>query len=199
MPAMNGRYREFLDRFPTREEGRLRIVECARRHGRAAAERMSGAHGNTVLRLIRQADAGEDLSRGPGRQRLSARDEGRIVAAKRAHPEEGAEMLRRKGRVPYCWRTILRVLHEAGLLKRRRRVTRDPDFWISWHEKQSLYAQLNFYLGWVARLQGMTGRLADTEGPLRRVKEAERKVKWWRSVKGSQPSVKGSEAPGTRL
>jgi len=177
---------------PSPEAARRRIVECARRHGTANAARMSGAAMSTVYRLVKWADDGRSLARESGSPPMSARDEGRILAAKRAYPYEGMKLLVRNRRVRHCYRTVFRVLHEAGLLKRRRMVTRDPDFWIRWHEKQSLYAQLNFYLGWIARLQGMTGRLADTDGPLRRLKKAERKVKYWRSVKGS-------EAPGTRL
>ena len=187
MPNIGERYREFLDSFPTHEEARLRIVECARRHGTTAAARMSGAPGRTVRKIVSRAEAGEDLARGLGRPGLSARERGRIVAAKRAHPAASVRALKMKHGLPHGWNQIRRILHDAGLVNERA-----PDFWMRWHEKQRLYALINFYLGMIARLKGYPARLADTEGPLRRLRLAERKLEWWRSVKGSKREVERS-------
>jgi len=182
MSNIGRRYREFLDGFPTREEARRRIVECARRHGVMAAVRMSGATRRTVRYLVIRAEAGDDLARDAGRQPMSARDGARTVAAKRAHPHKSVRSLKKNHGLLHGSRQIYRVLHEAGLLKkrRRRRPTRDPGFWIRWHEKQCLFAQVNFYLGMIARLRGYTGRLADTDTPLRRMRLSERKLAWWK-------------------
>jgi len=188
MSYIGERYREFMAASGGPEEARRRIVECARRHGTTAAARMSGASRRTALNLVTRADAGENLARNAGRQPLSARDEGRILAAKRAHPDEGAELFFKNRRVPYCYRTIFRVLHEAGMLKSIHVPTRDPDFWIRRHEKRRLFAQINFYLGMIARLKGYTGRIADTEGPLRRMRLSERKLERWRAKREGERS-----------
>jgi len=188
MRRMNERYRRFVERMRGPGRARRLIVECARRHGTTAAARMSGASRRTALNLVTRADAGENLARNAGRQPLSARDEGRILAAKRTHPEEGAGLLKRNRRVPYAYATIFRVLHEAGLLRKRFRPTSDPDFWIPWHEKQRLFARINFYLGMIARLKGYTGRIADTEGPLRRMRLSERKLERWRARREGERS-----------
>ena len=199
MPRMNERYRRFVDGFRTPAEARRRLVECARRHGVTAAARWSGAHPVTVHRLVKRADEGRPVTSGQGGPLSKAQRRG-IVEAKRAHPDEGAELFFKNGRVPYCYRTIFRVLHEAGLLRKIRVPTRDPDFWIRRHEKRCLYEQVNFYLGMIARPKGATGRLADTEGPLRRAKVAAQKYeRWWAKREGerSRPdAIAASAVPG---
>jgi len=187
MARMNERYRKFVDKIRDPAEARRRVVECARRHGVSSAARWSGAHPVTVLRLVKRADEGRPIANDPGGP-LARAERRRIVEAKRAHPDEGVGRLFTNRRVPYCYRTVFRVLHEAGLTRKQHIPTRDPDFWIRWHEKQRLFAQINFYLGMIARLRGYTGRIADTEGPLRRMRLSERKLELWRAKREGERS-----------
>jgi hypothetical protein len=183
MSNIGGRYREFMAASGGPEGARRRIVECARRHGTMAAARMSGASRWTVRNLVIRADAGDDLARNAGRQPMGARDEARIVAVKRAHPTESAVTLKNKRGLPFGLKRIMRVLGEAGMLRKRRNPTRDPDFWIRictgrvWIAEQELKVA-----GW-ARAAGMTGHLAQVERIQRRVEVAKRKLEWWKSEK----------------
>ncbi len=148
-----------------------------------AAARMSGASRRTVRNLVIRADAGDDLARNAGRQPLSARDEARIVAAKKAHPTEGAGALKSKRGLPYGLKRIIRVLGEAGLLPKRHIPTRDPDFWIRICTGRVWITQQELKVAEYARAAGMTGWLAQVERIRRRVEVAERKLEWWRRQK----------------
>jgi len=180
---MNERYRKFVDKMRGPAEARRLIVECARRHGTTSAARWSGASRATVRKLVRRAGEGRPVANDPGHPLSRAKRRG-IVEAKRAHPDEGAGLFFKNSRVPYCYRTIFRVLHEAGLLKRIRVPTRDPDHWILWHGKQRLFAKIELCLGLAARLKGYTGRIADTGTPLRRLRRSERRLEYWRALGG---------------
>ncbi|MHC4252638.1 MAG: transposase [Planctomycetota bacterium] len=190
MSNIGERYGEFMAASGGPEEARRRIVECARRHGTMAAARMSGASRRTVRNLVIRADAGDDLARNAGRQPLSARDEARIVAAKRAHPDASARALRSKRGLPYGLKRILRVLGEAGMLRKRRRPTRDPGFWLPVHEFRLKMALLD------SQVAVLGVRPADLERPDRlgrylrslrklvrariRLGRAGAKVRWWK-------------------
>jgi len=184
---------------PSPEAARRRIVECARRHGSASAARMSGADRSTVLRLARWADAGRSLARESGSPPMSAREKGRILAVKRAHPEESARLMERNRDIPWSHQTITQVLREAGMLRKVHVPTRDPDFWIRWHSKQRLFAKIELCLGLVARLKGYTGRIADTDTPLRRLRRSERRLEYWRARSGKPDRAGEFEAANSEM
>ncbi len=177
------RYRRFMAAAPSPEAARRRIVECARRHGTMAAARMSSASKNTVRRLVRWADAGRSLADKLARPHLSARDEGRIVAAKRAHPTEGTGLLRRNGRVPYSCQTISRVLRETGLQRKQHVPTRDPDFRIRICTGRVWIAEQELKVAEIAHSVSYPGRASEVERIRRRLEVAERKLEWWKSEK----------------
>ncbi|MHC4253926.1 MAG: transposase [Planctomycetota bacterium] len=177
---MNARYREYLASAPNSEEAREALVECARSRGVRAASDMSGAHPNTVRLLLERAGAGARPLRGPGRPRLSPEDEARIVDARRAHPEAGADALKRDHGLPYGRHQIERVIREAGLIPRHRKRSRlDAEEWRLRREKDVLFARIELYLATTAREHGMTGRIADVALALRNLERAERMATYW--------------------
>ncbi|MHC5053416.1 MAG: hypothetical protein ACYTKD_01725 [Planctomycetota bacterium] len=202
MSNIGERYGEFMAASGGPEEARRRIVECARRHGTMAAARMSGATRRTVRNLVIRADAGDDLARNAGRQPLSARDEARIVAAKRAHPDESARALKEKRRLPYGLKRILRVLGEAGMLKERRLPTRDPAFWLPVHESRLRMALLDSQVAAsgvrpadLERSDGLGRYLRDLRRLVRarlRLERAGAKVRWWKKKREVERSPRNA-------
>jgi len=194
MPRMDERYRRFVDRYRTPAEARRRIVECARRHGVTAAARWSGAHPTTVRMLVRRAEEGRPIVNNPGHP-LSRAERRRILAAKRARPEEGSRLLVGNRRVPHCYRTIFRVLHEAGLTRKQHIPTRDPDHWLERSELSVWMAEAELYIAQVARSMGVTGWVSQIERIRRRVEVAKRRVAYWREQKAKRESAAEPKRP----
>jgi len=185
MPQMNQAYRKFVEKMRGPARARRLIVECARRHGATAAARMSSAHPNTVRSLVKRADEGRPVTDGPG-VHLTRADRRRIIAAKRAHPEEGSRLLISNRRVPYGRWAISRVLREAGLERKKHIPTRDPDHWLERSELAVWMAEAELYIAEVARSMGVSGWVSQVERIRRRVEVAKRRVKYWREQKAKR-------------
>jgi transposase len=174
------RYQSYLDSFPNPSAARHALIGYARVHGPAAAARMSGAHVSTVAKVLHQAKTGKLRARPPGRPPLTVADKMRIARARIAHPDWGAKRLKKDFGLPYGVRQIKRILREYELVpKSRSQIDVDPKHWRTRHEELAKYARMNMLLSKIARLVGFTGRMADVEGPRRRIEREERKVKWW--------------------
>ncbi len=183
MGRMSERYREFVAAAPSPSEARRRIVEYARRHGTAAAVRMSGACRSTVKNLLNRKSFDTFGRHTGGSPRLSPEDEARIIDARLAHPTEGVLTLKSKRGLPHGRNQIARVLREAGLRIERHRSTRGPDFWLPVREFRVWIAEIELKVAEYARAAGMTGHLAQVEYIRRRLDVAKRKVEWWRKEK----------------
>jgi transposase len=180
IPGMNKRYKEFVAAAPSPSEARRRIVEYARRHGTAAAARMSGAAPCTVYRLLKRKRL--DSFDRPTRA-LLAEEEARIIDARLANPTEGVRSLKKKTGLPHGYVQITRVLREAGLALKRHHATRDPDFWIPICTRRVEYARYELKVAEYARAAGMTCIFSEVERIRRRLDVAKRKVEWWKKEK----------------